>query len=381
MKGKRNINLDIIRTIAVFSVLSVHFFLNIGFYNELVRGKRMFAMIILRTAFMICVPLFLLLTGYLMNKKVLSKTYYLGHIKTYTTYFLVSVLCIFFTNYYYSGHIGIRTFVMRILNFSGAKYSWYIEMYIGLFLIIPFLNLIYYGLKGKKPKQLLIITLLMLTIFPSLFNIWGIDGSFRTIFFPTDSTRVLEIIPNYWQFLWPLTYYYIGCYLKEYGFNLTFQKSVFWFLGFLVIFGFFNFGRNYNNKFIGAPYYDWYGFETMVLAVLVFIGILNLNTSGITVKSAIYKCFTKISELSLGIYLVSSIFDTVLYAKLNAYVPVVTKRLEYFFLIVPSVFFLSFVTSYFLHIIQNMIFCCTQKLHKSYITSKMKKCESDGRDL
>ncbi len=76
MMKKRNINLDIIRSIAVFSVLSVHFFLNNGFYTEIIKGKRMFVMFTMRTAFMICVPLFAILTGYLMNKKILSKTYY-----------------------------------------------------------------------------------------------------------------------------------------------------------------------------------------------------------------------------------------------------------------------------------------------------------------
>ena len=41
---KRNINLDMIRVIAVFSVLSVHFFLHNGFYEEIVVGKRLFFM-------------------------------------------------------------------------------------------------------------------------------------------------------------------------------------------------------------------------------------------------------------------------------------------------------------------------------------------------
>ena len=58
MMKKRNINLDIIRSI----------------YTEIIKGKRMFVMFTMRTAFMICVPLFAILTGYLMNKKILSKT-------------------------------------------------------------------------------------------------------------------------------------------------------------------------------------------------------------------------------------------------------------------------------------------------------------------
>lgn len=78
MNLKRNLNLDLIRSIAVFSVLSVHFFLNNGFYEYPVDGGRMYMMVAMRTFFMICVPLFLILTGYLMNKKKLSIEYFSG---------------------------------------------------------------------------------------------------------------------------------------------------------------------------------------------------------------------------------------------------------------------------------------------------------------
>lgn len=88
---KRNINLDMIRVIAVFSVLSVHFFLHNGFYEEIVVGKRLFFMGTMRNFFMICVPLFLILTGFLMNKKVVSRKYYSGLKKTYITYVLASI--------------------------------------------------------------------------------------------------------------------------------------------------------------------------------------------------------------------------------------------------------------------------------------------------
>lgn len=66
---ERDSSLDILRIVAFLSVISVHFFLNNGFYDQLVVGKRMYVMTILRSFFMDCVPLFLTLTGFLMNKK------------------------------------------------------------------------------------------------------------------------------------------------------------------------------------------------------------------------------------------------------------------------------------------------------------------------
>ncbi len=66
---KRNPALDIIRIVAAFTVLSVHFFLHNGFYYETVQGTSMYIMTLMRTLFSVCVPLFMILTGYLMCNK------------------------------------------------------------------------------------------------------------------------------------------------------------------------------------------------------------------------------------------------------------------------------------------------------------------------
>lgn len=70
---KRNINIDLIKCIAVFSVISVHFFANVGLYKNVINSTNMYIGIFFRTLFMICVPLFIITTGYLMKNKTLSK--------------------------------------------------------------------------------------------------------------------------------------------------------------------------------------------------------------------------------------------------------------------------------------------------------------------
>ena len=105
---------------------------------------------------MISVPLFLLLTGYLMRKKELSKKYYSGIKKTLSIYILASLACLIYKVLFLNMNYSLFGIIKDILGFSLAKYSWYIEMYIGLFLLIPFLNLIYNNLKTKKEKQTLI---------------------------------------------------------------------------------------------------------------------------------------------------------------------------------------------------------------------------------
>ena len=73
---KRSPAADLIRILAFILVISVHFFMNNGFYSQTVAGKRMFIMTLMRSFFIICVPLFITLSGYLLRKKKLEKSYY-----------------------------------------------------------------------------------------------------------------------------------------------------------------------------------------------------------------------------------------------------------------------------------------------------------------
>lgn len=358
---KRNINLDLIRVMAVFFVLSVHFFLQNGFYNEPVVGKRMFCMEVMRNVFIICVPLFLLLTGFLMNKKVICKKYYAGLKKTYITYVWASIACLVFLRVSTKQTIGLFMCVTKILNFSAASYSWYIEMYIGLFLLIPFINVLYNSLKSQKQKIVLIITMLTLTMLPSIMNIWGGSSlEIKDILFPQSSETLLKIIPEYWQNLWSLTYYFIGAYISEYGVKLKRSINIIMVIVCIGVFGVFNYMRSYQITYEVSTYNFYQGIQPVALSVLVFLLILHLNLEKI--PRLLKRIIIKVSELSLGIYLVSSIFDFIIYPKLNAVVVEVPKRLERYIVVVPLVFILSLCTSAILDYINRVVSWCIRKM-------------------
>lgn len=92
----------------------------------------------------------------------------------------------------------LKSFILGTLDFTGSNYSWYIEMYIGLFLLAPFLNLAYGKLKNKKQKQVLLVTAVFLTIIPSLFNIFNF-GSLDWWTNPTSSDEFQKLVPSWWQ--------------------------------------------------------------------------------------------------------------------------------------------------------------------------------------
>ena len=87
-----------------------------------------------------------------------------------------SLACMIFKAVHNNEPLSLKSFILGTLDFTGANYSWYIEMYIGLFLLVPFLNLAYNKLKNKRQKQVLVLTLVFLTIIPTLFNIFNFDN-------------------------------------------------------------------------------------------------------------------------------------------------------------------------------------------------------------
>ena len=229
VREKRNINLDLIRSVAVFNVVGVHFFLNSGFYGEQILEKKMLILCIDRSMFMTCVPLFLLLSGYLMTNKTLSVQYYKGIWKTLIIYLLASGVCITYRNIVCNENIDIYKAILLILAFQGDEYSWYIEMYISLFLMIPFLNVLYHGLRNQNHKKALLMTLIIVTVLPSVMNNFNLmDLHWWKM--PSISMNYNKLMPSFFTSMYPLTYYFIGSYLREYGWYFEKRKILYYYM-------------------------------------------------------------------------------------------------------------------------------------------------------
>lgn len=369
----RNSSLDIIRIVAVFTVVSVHFFLNNGFYYENVQGAPMYIMCLMRTLFSVCVPLFMLLTGYLMCHKTLSKGYYKGIRKTLVVFVIATVACMVYKAIYMAGEFTLSELIFSTLDFSGANYSWYIEMYIGLFLIIPFLNLAYNGLKEQKQKQVLVLTFAALTVFPTLFNIYNFDAASWWAN-PVSNEEYQKLVPSFWMSVYPITYYFTGCYLREYGMKIKTRTLVITLVAALILFGSFNFYRSYGSTFKSGIYVYWYGFEPYVLSSLLFTLLSRIKTENMK-KGGKYVLW-KLSDLALGIYLLSFIADQIIYPNLNNNVEKMTDRLPYYFLVVPAVFLLSALMSLIANILADFFIKSWEKLVK--FIHKQKKIGSQA---
>lgn len=363
---KRDTAMDITRIVAIFTVISVHFFLNNGFYDEPITGTTMYIGCLMRTLFGVCVPLFILLTGYFMSQKTLNRKYYLGITKTLVIYLLASVACIIYKSVHLHNIYTFKSFILSILDFSGSNYSWYIEMYIGLFLLIPFLNLIYNNLESQKHKQILVWTLFCLTILPSMFNIFNFETSHWWAV-PSSSDIFSKIVPAWWINFYPITYYFVGCYLREYGLKIKTKTLLLLFFLCTICFCTFNYYRSYGTTtFKTSMYIFWYGFQPFFLSVLLFTMLSRINGKKIPIVGRFI--LWKISDLALPMYLVSFIFDNYFYPELNKAINPIPSRIMYYFIMVPLVFFCSMLLSVLIVIAQKIIFFSIPKLWNYFKT-------------
>ena len=339
MQKTRNINLDIIRCMAAFCVVSVHFFLNCGFYGWTFVGGVPFAACCMRALFMICVPLFLMLTGYLMNNKRISKRYYKGIVKTILIYILCTVCILMYRCVYLNESLTVLDMFTAITTYS--HYSWYIGMYIGLFLLIPFFNNAYHGLSSKKEKAILVLTLLFLNTLASLIN---------SIYLP--------IFPTYWAGLYPPMYYFIGvfiCDCKD-DIRISTKWNALLIILAVLLSGSHSYFKSYGAGWLADEPGAYGDIKIIIIATLVFCFLLRIDAEGIPViaKKIIYK----VSDVSLSIYLLSWIFDNFYYKFLNERVGDSVQRFYYY----PIMVFLVFGSSFMLGVFVEYIFKVVMRL-------------------
>lgn len=318
----------------------------------------MYAMTILRTAFMACVPLFCILSGYLLEGKKLQRGYYRGIKKTLITYLLASGANLIWRIWFLKENLSFRQSMLGILNFTAAPYGWYIEMYIGLFLLAPFLNILYHNLPEKKHKHGLLITLIALTALPSVVNIYD----FTTRGGIAIGGNYTKLIPAWWAGIWPITYYFLGMYLKEFGLKMKPMYNLLLYFGSVVLFGLFNIYCSYGSAFIWGDWQGWGALPNVIMTALLFNLLSQIKNVRSEWAARSLKC---LSSLCLGAYLVSYIFDTAFYPKLIQYVPDVKDRLSYYPLITVLVFICSMLLSFMLKMLQQALYALCVRVSRS----------------
>lgn len=335
---KRNETMDVIRIISFATVVCVHFLLNCGFYNIKMDGTVPLLMCIWRSAFIICVPLFITLTGYLMNQKEPTKKYYKGIWKTLIFYLICSIIYAIFNMTYLEKDVTIQTFLVGLFKYEGTRYSWYIEMYIGLFLIIPFLNKIFNNLKDQKEANILLLVLFIVFGLPGIVNTFNFSG-LEWLKQPSISNSFVKIIPNWWVGMYPIFYYFLGAYLSKYKVKLKTFVNIILLVLIIVLDGVYGYYRSYPKIFIKGTWTKYAAGTAMIKTFLLFNLLLKIKFK--KENKIRGKILNILSDAVLPAYLISCIFDKIFYDILSKKVPIVTDRLVY----APLMVLLTFTCS------------------------------------
>lgn len=357
---QRNPALDITRIFAFLCVVGIHFFLNNNFYNIPVWGLPMAQMISVRCFCMICVPLFLMLSGYLLKEKTLSRTYYSRIIYILAIYLLSCIACGIYKILFMD--LSVVVAIAGIFDFQTASYSWYIEMYMGLFLMIPFLNMMYNGAGTCSRRKALVLTFLIITALPSLLNVWNLRGLVGIV--PADKeVHVDPLVPDHWTFMYPITFYFLGAYLRDYPLKLRPWLNLLLILLATLAFGMVNYFRSYGRSFLGLACADYRSVWCTALSILVFSFLTERQWSSVGPKTA--RFLSKVSTWTLGAYLCSEIFDRIVYPILLERGYTMVIRMAFFPVIVGVVSLCSLTLSAILNGIYNGIASLFSKKEKS----------------
>ena len=319
---RRDFGLDLARAVAGVLTLSVHFFLNSGFYETPEAGKTMLAACMVRMLCMSCVPLFLLLTGYTCINRKWSKGYYRKLLPVLFTYVLAGAACLAFRCVWQGEVFTWKGIVRQFTVYAAAPYAWYIEMYIGLFLLSPFLNAAWHVLEDGG-KKALVLTLVGLTALPGLVN------------------QIGPLLPTWWVGIYPLTYYTLGAWLREHPLRLKGWQLLICWLCLAAVMGAKGYFTANGGTYLWMPEDQWGSLALTLEAVCLFSCLRRTKGEGL--PGPVRWCVARAARLALPMYLVSYIADQIVYPVLAQAVPEAHRRLFAMPLAVPVVVVCSLV--------------------------------------
>ncbi|MCC8014933.1 MAG: acyltransferase family protein [Eubacterium sp.] len=290
IKTGREFGMDIVRIIAILFVPFIHFFGDTEYYSAPIEGQAMFYATVLRWLVLTAVPLFMIITGYFKINKDVNFDHYKAIFPVLATHIVCCTVRLF-TDYHIHEIELTREYVLDKLVYF--NYGWYVKLYIGLLLIIPFLNKLWHGLETRAKKETLILTLIFLTAMGPL---------------------IYDVVPSTWLILYVTGYYFIGAYIKEYKIHINPVLNVA--LIAAVIFS----AAYATYAHCGGDVFDWSylgyasnsGYSSLpafMAAALITILFCDLSCPVKIIRLAAKA----VSVLSLEMYLFSQMFDMIIY--------------------------------------------------------------------
>lgn len=204
---RREPGLDLVRCVALLCVVVFHSFLYNGYYYQPQTGLDMALAGSVRWLSTACIGLFLMLSGYLQSAKTDIRVCWRGLLPVLLGYALAAAVSLPVRYFCFGEALPPEQWLQRFFEFGGVYYGWYVEMYVGLALLMPFVNRAMAGFDDKTLTGFA-AALLVLTALPG--------------------ATPLQLAPDHWRSIYPLTYYALGALVRRYSGKPDFTPPRFW---------------------------------------------------------------------------------------------------------------------------------------------------------
>lgn len=297
---KRKNYIDNMKCVALLMVFTVHFISLWGGWLH-TPCKSSLRVLALGLYFLCnsCVPLFFMASGMLLNKRGFSlKRHYIKIVPILLMYLFASVICGLF-KYFVEGE-SVGKLIKGVFTFSTAGYSWYVEYYILLFMLIPIINMLLNKLGNGKNLWIAILLMAAVSTAGSLYRYQDF----------VEESRIMTLCFKLLKNLFPILYYMIGFAINENRDQLK-RLNYAWIWGILIIFLlseslYYHF--NYLNKSVPlVP--NGYGMWNVTIVAGLFACVFVKKESDS--KLIHNDIIIKISNSTLIAYLTSEIFDNI----------------------------------------------------------------------
>lgn len=300
MSNKREVNYDLLRTIAMLSVMILH--TATATWVDVTKEIDWFIVNFYVTISHWGVPVFVMISGmmFLNPKKQISiKEIYIKYIKRILiAYIIWSALYSIYNILTYGGNL--ITFITS--TFNGHFHLWYLVMLIGLYMITPILRVFTKNVDKEIYKYWILMGWIFVILIPFVRNIPIVD-------------TVLEININNinLSFLGGYVFYFImGYYINSYDINKKFRKIIYilaiivsLFCIYINNFSVFNFDKRI---YLLGPF----DLGTALIAISMLL-LAKYNFNKFIVKEKTKYIITQISKYSFTMYLVHDFVNMFFY--------------------------------------------------------------------
>ena len=320
MNKERENGLDIIKALATFFVVAVHFYLSCGYYQTPIISLKMYVMTFVRWGGMVAVPLFLMATGYFKAGKKPDKKHYMALIPILITYVVLCSIRMVVENIAYGQIHTIESGIKSLLTYQAA---WYVGMYIGLMLLCPFLNIMWHAC-GAKEQRILLVSLAAITF---MYPLTG------------------YVFPSYFQYIYPITYYLLGVYIKEQRpkFNKLLLCAMYFVMTFIngAITIVSSASGPYAPGILASVDNGQNAITIAVAAVCLFLLFYDVKIN----NSVAVTLVKSMSDCSLEIYLLQAAYNAIIYTYTGRFISGAENYFWVFFITVPLSFVLSWISA------------------------------------